>query len=199
MGIQDREHLSVSSAQQLISWLRKNHHNSLGLWVVTHKKNSGKPAPTYDEIVRAALCFGWIDSVPGKVDEQRSKLYISPRKPKSAWSQSNKRRVEELIKSGEMQKAGLAKIEEAKRSGTWTLIDNAQNAEIPSDLLAAFRKHKGSKSNFEAFPLGVRKQIIEWITLAKTDVTREKRISETAELAAQNIRANQWREKKKLI
>ena len=196
MGIHDREHLEVTNAKQINAWLRKNHPTSPGLWVVTYKKATGKPAPTYDEIVRAALCWGWVDSIPGKVDEDRAKLYISPRKPKSAWSQSNKVRVAELIKDGSMQPAGLAKIEEAKASGTWTLIDSAQNTEIPKDL-AAFKKLKGSKENFEAFPRGVRKQILEWIAQAKTDATREKRVLETATLAQKNIRANQWRDKNK--
>jgi len=134
-----------------------------------------------------------VDSVPGKVDDERSKLYISPRKAKSAWSQSNKARVTELIASGEMQPAGLAAIEMAKANGHWEIIDEAQQAHIPTDLAKAFKAHRGSLSNFEGFPRGVRKQILEWIALAKTDATRQKRINETAELAAQNIRANQWR------
>ena len=197
MGLHDREHLEVTSAKPLIAWLKKNHAKSEGLWVVTYKKAAGKPAPSYDEIVRAALCYGWVDSVPGKVDELRTKLYISPRKPKSAWSQSNKIRVAELTAAGLMAPAGLAKVEEAKASGTWNLIDSAQSGEVPKDLAAAFRKYKGSKQNFDAFPNGVKKQILEWIAQAKTDATRQKRITETAELAAQNIRANQWRDKNK--
>ena len=80
MGIQDREHLEIQSARTLNAWLAKNHSKSLGLWVVTYKKASGVPAPTYDEIVKVALSYGWIDSIPGKVDELRSKLYFSPRK-----------------------------------------------------------------------------------------------------------------------
>jgi uncharacterized protein YdeI (YjbR/CyaY-like superfamily) len=197
VGIHDREHLEASSADELANWLRENHETSPGLWVVTHKKSSGKPAPTYDEIVRTALCWGWVDSVPGKVDELRSKLYVSPRKPKSAWSKPNKERVEQLIAAGLMQPAGLAKVAEAKANGMWNLIDAAQNAEIPNDLVSAFVAHAGSRKNFEAFPKGVRKQILEWITQAKTDATRQKRILETATLAKQNIRANQWRDKKK--
>ena len=195
MGIQDREHIEVAEAAELRAWLTKNFDKSLGVWVVTHKKSSGKPAPSYDEIVRAALCWGWVDSVPGKVDENRTKLYLSPRKPNSVWSQSNKVRVEELIVTGEMMPAGLKKIEEAKAKGTWSTIDSAQNAEIPPDLAAAFSQLSGSYSNFESFPRGVRKQILEWIALAKTDETRKKRINETATLAQQNIRANQWRDK----
>jgi uncharacterized protein YdeI (YjbR/CyaY-like superfamily) len=197
MGIHDREHLEVATATQLSSWLTEHHATSAGLWVVTHKKGSGKPAPSYDEIVRAVLCFGWIDSVPGKVDDARSKLYISPRKGSSAWSQANKARVAELIAAGAMTPAGLAKVEEAKASGAWTRIDAAQNAEVPHDLADAFAAHEGSRENFEAFPTGVRKQILEWIAQAKTQPTRLKRIEETAALAAQNIRANQWRDKHK--
>ena len=176
----------------------KNHSSSPGLWVVTYKKVSGKQAPTYDEIVRTILCFGWVDSIPGKVDEARSKLYISPRKPSSAWSQVNKKRIEFLLANGLMQPAGLAVVEAAKTSGAWSRIDEAQNAEIPDDLLEAFKKFGGSFQNFEAFPRGVRKQILEWIAQAKTDGTRQKRIEETASLAQRNIRANQWRDKKKM-
>jgi uncharacterized protein YdeI (YjbR/CyaY-like superfamily) len=196
MGIQDREHLEAASAKDLSDWLEVNHHSSPGLWVVTHKKATGKPAPTYDEIVRTVLCFGWVDSISGKVDADRSKLYVSPRKPNSAWSQSNKERVDQLIAAGLMRPAGLAKIELAKATGAWSLIDGAQNAEIPDDLAAEFERLPGSREYFEAFPRGVRKQILEWITQAKTDETRQKRIVETATLAQQNIRANQWRDKK---
>ena len=95
-----------------------------------------------------------------------------------------------------MRPAGLARVEEAKASGNWDKIDAAQNAEVPADLATAFDQHPGSAANFDAFPRGVRKQILEWITLAKTPETRLKRITETATLAAQNIRANQWRDKK---
>jgi uncharacterized protein YdeI (YjbR/CyaY-like superfamily) len=195
MGIHDREHLDVANAGELAAWLERNHDSSPGLWIVTHKKGTGKPAPTYDEIVREILCWGWVDSVPGKVDENRTKLYVSPRKPKSAWSQTNKERVADLIATGKMQAPGLAKVEEAKASGTWVLIDSAQNAEIPDDLASALDFLPGSRENFEAFPRGVRKQILEWISLAKTGETRQKRIQETSTLAQQNIRANQWRDK----
>ena len=196
MGIHDREHLEVSDVAALSDWFELNHESSPGLWVVTHKKPANLPAPTYDEMVRVALCYGWVDSVPGKVDELRTKLYFSPRKPKSAWSQSNKLRVEQLIDAKLMKPAGLAKVEEAKRSGAWNLIDEAQNAEVPADLAEEFARFEGSAVNFEAFPRGVKKQILEWITQAKTDATRLKRIHETASLAQQNIRANQWRDKK---
>jgi uncharacterized protein YdeI (YjbR/CyaY-like superfamily) len=153
-------------------------------------------APTYDEMVRVALCFGWIDSIPGKVDEDRSKLYFSPRKEGSGWAATNKVRIKELISSGEMTPAGLKLIDAAKADGSWNKLDGAQTQEIPKDLSTAFRKYAASKKNFEAFPPGVRKAILVWIAEAKTPATREKRVNETASLAAKNVRANQWREKK---
>ena len=193
MSFHDREHLEVSRAEEIVTWLSSNHATAPGVWIVTHKKGTGEPAPTYDDIVRAALRFGWVDSVPGTVDDRRTKLYLSPRKASSAWSQSNKQRIEELTADGLMEPAGVAAVESAKASGMWSAIDSAQRAEIPDDLTEEFARHDGSRENFEAFPLGVRKQILEWISLAKTAATREKRIVETATLAAQNIRANQWR------
>jgi uncharacterized protein YdeI (YjbR/CyaY-like superfamily) len=195
VGIQDREHLEVRSARTLSSWLSKNHQSSNGLWVVTYKKVSGRPAPTYDEIVKVALSYGWIDSVPGKVDELRTKLYLSPRKKGSGWSSPNKKRIKELLDAGAMKPSGLKVLEQAKKDGSWSKIDNSENLVIPKDLISAFRRHSGSKKNFEAFPPGVRKQILQWINSAKTESTREKRINETASLAAENVRANQWRTK----
>jgi uncharacterized protein YdeI (YjbR/CyaY-like superfamily) len=192
MGIHDREHLEIEQISELYEWLEENSSNSPGLWVVTHKKNSGKPAPSYDDIVRAVLCFGWIDSVPGKVDEQRTKLYLSPRKKGSAWSNSNKVRIEELLTEDSLRPAGLAAVEEAKRSGTWNKIDSAHNQEVPEDLSAEFVKYPGSKENFDAFPPSTKRAILEWIIQAKAAETRFKRINETASLAAENIRANQW-------
>lgn len=196
MGIHEREHLEVKNVRTLRSWLVKNHDSSPGLWVVTYKKATGVAAPTYDEMVRVALCFGWIDSIPGKVDEDRSKLYFSPRKEGSGWAATNKVRIKELISSGEMTPAGLKLIDAAKADGSWNKLDGAQTQEIPKDLSTAFRKYAASKKNFEAFPPGVRKAILVWIAEAKTPATREKRVNETASLAAKNVRANQWREKK---
>lgn len=193
VGIHDREHLEVKTARAFQTWLSKNHSKSSGLWLVTYKKASGEKSPTYDEVVKIALSFGWIDSVPGKVDELRSKLYFSPRKEGSGWSSSNKKRIKELLTEGKMKKPGLDVLEVAKKDGSWTKLDQSESAVVPKDLLSAFRKHAGSKKNFDVFPLGVRKQILQWIDQAKTTPTREKRINETATLAAKNVRANQWR------
>jgi len=195
VSIHDREHLHISSAKEFRKWLSKN-GDSPGVWLVFPKKSSGLPTATYDELVREALCFGWVDSVPGKVDAVLTKLYFSPRKPGSGWAATNKQRIMELEKLGLLQAAGREAVERAKQDGSWNLIDGSESLIIPNDLTKAFRRHKGSKAHFEAFPPGVRKQILQWIEQAKTSETRDKRIQQTAELAAQNIRANTWRPKK---
>ena len=100
-------------------WLKRNHETALAVWLVTWKKPTGKPRVDYDAAVEEGLCFGWVDSKSRSVDDERTSLYFTPRKPKSAWSESNVARVEKLEAEGLMQAAGRRAVEEAKRHGTW--------------------------------------------------------------------------------
>jgi uncharacterized protein YdeI (YjbR/CyaY-like superfamily) len=173
------------------NWLAENHLISKGVWLYFYKKNSGKPALSYDEAVEEALCFGWIDSKPGTVDAEMSKQYYSPRNPKSNWSKLNKERVEKLT-AANMMEAGQKMIDLAKKTGTWTALDTVDKLEIPEDLQAAFQTFDLADQYFTAFPPSVKKGILEWILNAKTTETRMKRVMETASLAAENKRANQY-------
>lgn len=178
------------------AWLAANHTSSSGVWVVYPKRRfAGPDALDYEGIVLEALCFGWIDSRPGTVDERRTSLYVAPRKPGSGWASTNKARIELLTADGLMAPAGLAAVERAKADGSWTRIDGAEAAVEAPDLLAALDSHPGAHANWDAFPRGERKRIIQWIDTAKRAETRAARIEETATLAAQNIRANLWRPK----
>jgi uncharacterized protein YdeI (YjbR/CyaY-like superfamily) len=159
---------------------------------VSFKKTSGLPRFDYDEAVEQALCFGWVDSKPAKLDHQRSMLWFAPRNPRSAWSAINKARVERLIASNQMHPAGLAVVEQAKLNGRWQALDAVEALECPADLLLSFKSYPKAKALFDAFPRSAKRGILEWIMQAKTPPTRTKRIEETARLAAQNIRANQW-------
>ncbi|HEY9736256.1 MAG TPA: YdeI/OmpD-associated family protein [Trichocoleus sp.] len=179
--------------QEWRAWLEVDHLRPKGVWFISYKKATGKPQVTYDEAVEEALCFGWIDSKPNKLDEARSQLWFAPRKPKTGWSKPNKERVERLMAAGLMAPAGLAKVEAAKRDGSWNALDAVEALEIPADLALAFEQYPSAQENFEAFPRSVKRGILEWISIAKKPETRTKRIEETAQLAAQNIRANQWR------
>ena len=104
--------------QEWRAWLEVHHNKFSGIWFVYFKKATGEPRVTYDEGVEEALCFGWIDSLPRKFDEKRSKLLFTPRKLKSVWSKPNKLRIEKLIASGLMTEIGLTKIKAAKKNGS---------------------------------------------------------------------------------
>lgn len=175
------------------AWLEQNHTRREGVWLVTYKKTTGKPRIDYEEAVEEALCFGWIDSKGNKLDDERSMLWIAPRKPRTGWSKINKERVEKLVQAGRMTPAGLAKVEAARQDGSWTALDAVEALEIPPDLRKALREYPNAQQYFEAFPRSVKRSILEWISTAKKPGTRFRRIEETARLASDNIRANQWR------
>jgi uncharacterized protein YdeI (YjbR/CyaY-like superfamily) len=175
-------------------WLAQNHTRPEGVWLISYKKGTGKPRLEYDEAVEEALCFGWIDSKGNKLDEERTMLWFAPRKTRTGWSKSNKARVAKLIAAGLMAPVGLAKIEAAKQDGSWNALDAIEALEIPPDLAAALAANPIAQQHFDAFPRSVKRGILEWIANAKKAETRAKRVEETARLAADNIRANQWRQ-----
>jgi uncharacterized protein YdeI (YjbR/CyaY-like superfamily) len=176
------------------AWLSKNHTRDEGVWLITYKKNTGKPRVDYDEAVEEALCFGWVDSKPNKLDDERSMLYFAPRKGGTGWSKPNKERVERLIAAGLMMPAGLAKVDAAKKDGTWSALDAVEALEVPDDLAKALAALPNANAYWEAFPRSVKRGILEWILNAKKPETRAKRVEETARLANDNKRANQWRQ-----
>jgi len=188
----EHQQVEVKSRQELRDWLSANHRQAESIWLVTYKKPSPSHVP-YSDIVDEVLCFGWIDSQPRLLDAARSMLRLSPRKPKSGWSKVNKDRIERLTADGLMAEPGLARIEQARRNGTWTLIDAATADTVPADLTEAFARHPGAEQNFMGFPPSTRRATLEWITLARRPETRAARIEETASLAAKGERANQWR------
>ena len=177
------------------AWLEKNHTRAEGIWLVSWKKSSGKPRLEYDEAVEEAICFGWIDSKANKLDDERSMLWMAPRKPGTGWSALNKTRVERLLAEGRLAPPGLAKIEAAKADGSWNALDSSEALEVPDDLERAFDGYPDARRYWDAFPPSARKAILQWIGLAKTDATRAKRVEETARLANENVRANQWKPK----
>jgi uncharacterized protein YdeI (YjbR/CyaY-like superfamily) len=175
-------------------WLKQNHSRAEGVWLISYKKGTGKPRFDYDEAVEEALCFGWIDSKPNKLDDERSMLWFAPRKARTGWSKINKARAEKMIEAGRMAPAGLAKIEAARRDGTWNALDTIEALEIPPDLATALAVNSVARQHFDAFPRSAKRGILEWIANARKPETRAKRVEETARLAAENIRANQWRQ-----
>ncbi len=171
-------------------WLSKNFNKSPGIWLVYYKVGKSKPRLPYADMVEEALCFGWIDSLPRKLDDERSMLLITPRKPKSVWSDLNKERVVKLMAEGLMTEHGLKAITIAKQNGSWdTLTEGNKAAEtntLPADLLKAFKGKAVALKNFKAFSTSIRKQFMYWINSAKTEETRNKRLLQTVLMSEAN-------------
>lgn len=185
--------LVVRSRAAWRRWLAEHHAESSGVWAVTFKKRSGGPYVSYDDIVEEAIAHGWVDSLSRALDEQRSQLLITPRKAGSGWSRPNKERVARLTAAGLMTPAGTAVVEAAKASGTWTALDAVEALIEPEELRLALDADADARRHWDAFPRSAKRGILEWISNAKRAETRGKRIAETARLAADDVRANQWR------
>jgi uncharacterized protein YdeI (YjbR/CyaY-like superfamily) len=181
--------VEIKNRKKLRDWLLKNYLQDRGVWLVTYKKTSEYYLP-YNDIVEECLCFGWIDSLPRKLNETQTMLYISPRKKGSNWSKKNKEHIHKLQQQGLLHEAGLQKIEQAKKDGSWYFLDDIELLILPNDLKLAFSLNKTALENWEAFPPSVKRGILEWIKNAKKKETREKRIKDTVSKAAKNIRAN---------
>jgi uncharacterized protein YdeI (YjbR/CyaY-like superfamily) len=125
--------LAVESRPAWRTWLAEHHADAPGVWVVTWKKASRGPYVAYDDLVEEALCFGWVDSKSRGLDADRTQLLMTPRRPASRWSRTNRDRIERLVGAGAMAPAGLAAVELARATGTWTGLDAAGDLAEPDD------------------------------------------------------------------
>lgn len=185
------EQIPVDTVEQWHAWLAEHHARPNGVWLVSWKKHTGKPRMTYDDAVEEALCWGWVDSRSGRIDDDRERLWFSPRRQGSNWSRSNKHRIARLEAQGRLTEVARTLVHQAKADGSWTRLDDVEDLIVPDDLAKAFENHPGAIDRWESFPRGVRRSILEWIVTAKRDETRRKRITETAELAQRGERVNQ--------
>ncbi len=191
----DAERVHAETIAAWAAWLEVNHTRDGGVWLVSWRRHTQRPAVAYDDAVTEALRFGWIDSLGRRLDDDRTMLWFSPRRSGSGWSRSNKQRIDRLMAEGRLEPPGRAMVERAKAAGTWTLLDDVEDLVVPDDLAEAFAAHPGSRGHWDAFPPSARRAILEWIVQARRAPTRAKRIAETARMAARGERANQWRPK----
>lgn len=182
--------VGIDSLQAWRAWLDAHHEQANGVWVVTWKKHCGNKHVAYDDVVAEALCFGWVDSHQRKVDDDRTRLYVSPRRAGSPWSGTNKKRVAKLIREKRMHRAGLALIDQAKRDGSWTVYDDIEKEIEPPDLQQALDANPAARKHWQAFPRQARKNILWWIKSAKREETRRRRITRAVAEAAANRIAN---------
>ncbi|GAA4274846.1 YdeI/OmpD-associated family protein [Aquimarina gracilis] len=159
-------------------WLHDNYNQFQGVYLIFYKVESNQPSMRWEEAVKVALCYGWIDSTVKRLDHERRRQYFCPRKPKSVWSKVNKNHVIDLIKNQLMHQSGLTSIQIAKDNGSWTALDDVENGVIPQDLQKAFNANPKAFKNYQNFAQGYRKSYLYWLNQAKRQETREKRIIE---------------------
>ena len=149
----DIKTLHAKNRTEWRKWLAKNHKSEKSVWLIIYHKSSPTPSIYYDEAVEEAICFGWIDSIAHKRDDESKYQFFAVRKPKSNWSKANRERADKMIKEKQMKPAGQTMVDLAKKTGAWTALVDVQNSIIPPDLKKAFNKNKIAFKNFNAFPL----------------------------------------------
>ncbi len=171
-------------------WLARNHGRSRGVWLFIRKKGKVARGLRYDEAVEEALCFGWIDSRVRAHDEVYFVQWYSPRKDKSVWSQTNKRRVARLVEGGRMTPAGLERVEVAKRNGRWgARTGGGGSVRAPPDLTAALRADPSALRGWRSLPPSSRRTYVHWINDARRPETRGRRVRDVVDRSRRGVRA----------
>jgi uncharacterized protein YdeI (YjbR/CyaY-like superfamily) len=177
--------LYFSNRKDLREWLQKNHSSSKGIWMIYYKKGTSVKSISYEESVEEALCFGWIDSIIKRIDEERYARKFTPRTNIKLWSDLNIKRVRKLIKEGRMEEAGLKKItftSEKKDS----YKKNNKSFEASDFITCFFKKHPPAFENFRKLAPTYQKHYVLWITNAKQKATVQKRLLESVWLLKKN-------------
>ncbi len=169
------------------AWLAENHDQENEIWLIYYKKGTGIPCIEYLDSLDEALCFGWVDSLIKKIDEQKYVRKFTPRKDESKWSLVNKRRVEQLIQAGLMTEHGLKKVEAAKQSGSWEspVQKPKLDFEMPAEFSQALQNSPQAAAVYNNLAPSHQKQYLAWIITAKRPETRAKRIAESIQMLAE--------------
>ena len=175
------------------TWLDKNHAASQGIWLVFAKKHTGLPTLSYEDAVQEALCFGWIDSLMKSIDDRFHMQMFTPRKPKSAWSVTNKARLEKLMKEGVMAPAGLAAVKEAKKSGSWNTYASVDALTIPPELKKALDANPDAKKNWPTYTGSAQRSFLHMVNGAKRPETRGKYVRRIIDLVARKVSMTELR------
>lgn len=171
------------------NWLLENHNNYAGVYLIFYKVACKEESMRWEEAVKVALCFGWIDSTVKSLGNGKRQQHFTPRKPKSVWSALNKRYIKELVANNLMHESGLNAIKIAKENGSWTALDDVENLVIPTELQIAFDKNLTAFTNYQSFSKSYKKSYLYWLNQAKRAATKEKRIKEIIMFCEQNIKS----------
>jgi uncharacterized protein YdeI (YjbR/CyaY-like superfamily) len=174
-------------------WLEENHNSSDYLWVGYYKKSTGKPSVTWDETVKEALCYGWIDGVRKSRDKESYVIRFTPRKLKSVWSQRNIEYVEKLMAEGRMKREGLEAFAYKDVHSDSGYRASELNAELTIEMVKQFKAIPGAWEFYQEQPDGYRRQVAFWVMSAKRQETRTRRFSILLDDSSMNLRIKQFR------
>jgi uncharacterized protein YdeI (YjbR/CyaY-like superfamily) len=179
----DTETFSPQNSQEWRKWLEENHIIKNSIWLIYYKKKSKIPSIEYNDAVDQALCFGWIDSKSKPIDDEKYMQFFSKRKHKSVWSKINKNKIERLTSEGLTSQAGLDIIQIAKENGSWFILDDVESLIIPQDLSNELEKNPVAQDFFINLSRSNKRNLLQWLVLAKRAETRQNRIKEIVDLA----------------
>jgi uncharacterized protein YdeI (YjbR/CyaY-like superfamily) len=183
-------HVEVVNPAQLRDWLASNYSQDESVWLVTFKKVTPEKYVSRQQVLDELLCFGWIDGVLRTLDDKRTMQLISPRRHQ-VWAKSYKDRVARLMAEGRIEQPGIAAIETSKARGLWDTMADVDALEVPEDLAIALSATANAASRFDAYAPSYRRNVLRWIANAKTDVTRNKRVSTVAAFAGRGEKVPQ--------
>lgn len=176
--------LHVTTREDWRAWLAAHHDTEREIWLVYAKQHTGQPRVPYDDAVEEALCFGWIDSIVKRLDDDFYAQKFTPRKATSQWSESNLRRYARLLKAGRLAPAGLAKGPPAVK--TEAKPPSVAGPAVPDYIEQRLRTNAQASKNFQNLAPSYRRLYVKWIDTAKRDETRRKRLEEAVTLLEQN-------------
>ncbi|REG87301.1 YdeI/OmpD-associated family protein [Winogradskyella sediminis] len=174
-------------------WLHHNHNTVKGVQLIFYKVDHKKDSMRWEEAVRVALCYGWIDSTVKSLGDGKRRQYFCPRQPKSVWSAVNKKHIRALQKANLIHRSGQESIKVAKANGSWSALDTVEKGIIPENLQKAFKANPNAYTNYLNFAPSYRKSYLYWLNQAKREVTQQKRIAEIIKLCDANIKSRDVR------
>jgi uncharacterized protein YdeI (YjbR/CyaY-like superfamily) len=174
-------------------WLHENHSSSKGVYLIFYKVAHENDSMRWEEAVKVALCYGWIDSTVKSLGDGKRRQYFTPRNEKSVWSALNKKYISELTIANLMHESGHEKIQLGKQNGSWEALDEVESGVISEDLKIAFDNNSSAFKNYKNFAPSYRKSYLYWLNQAKRKETRQKRIQEIIQLCSKNIKSRSTR------
>jgi uncharacterized protein YdeI (YjbR/CyaY-like superfamily) len=180
-------YLSVTDRKAWRDWLAENYASEKEVWLAYFKKHTGKASVSYMDSVKEALCFGWIDGLKRRIDDERYTHRFTPRKSNSKWSPQNIRLAEELIESGEMTKAGLTAFNQrVPYDEELQKVLSAKEIPLTAETEKGLRTNPKAWNNFSKMTAGYQKQYVGWLQSAKKPETRKKRMQEAIRMLEKN-------------